>query len=333
MRLGLIFALVASSSVVEAKTYSDWDAYMHANRYKCPGPFDTLEKPQSLTLAGKPYRHKGYTLEVQTNDGDAEVKIGVVSAIKDVTANTKANLKDAFDWFKAENVEWVVANGDLALDELDLEEVIELLGQSGLPVIIVLGNSESRGSWARAYNDRAKTYPNLVNGTWVRQIIADDVEFWTMPGYHDKQFVRQGAGCTYEKKHVDEVVQVLKAKGDRQVVLISHGPPRGDTKDSLDFIAEKKNVGDPLLNTLLSKAAIRFGIFGHILEAGGRAVDGDLKTPIPQKTMASSLMLNAGSLSADPWKMLDGTTSWGLASLITLNGAQASYEVKRFPQR
>lgn len=330
--LALLACPLLGAAPAAAASHASWEAYMKANRYKCPGPLDTLKPARTLTLAGKKYLHSGYRLEVQGRDDDDTVAIGVVSAIKDVSPGTKANLASAMKWFQESGVEWVIANGDLALEEFDLEEVIDLLGRSPLPVVIVLGNSESRGSWARAYGDRAAKYPNLINGTWVRQIVADDVELWTLPGYHDKTFVRQGAGCAYDAADIDLMATQIKPEGSAPVVLISHGPPLGTGKDAIDYILDKKNVGDPQINRLLEKASVPFGLFGHILEAGGRAVAKDMKTPVPQGKMVSELYLNAGSLSGDPWAMNDGTTSWGMAVLVTISGKNARYEVKRFPR-
>src|SRR5262249_54964070 len=223
-----IFAVLSLALLAHAAEHASWDDYMKANRYKCPGPFDTLKEPRKLTLGGKSYVHNGYKLEVQNPDADANVKIGVVSAIKDVSAGTKANIAAAMEWFKKEGVEWVVVNGDVALEEFDLEEAVDQLGQSGLPLLIVLGNSESKSSFARVYKDAAEKYPNLVNGVFVRQVIADDVELWTVPGYYDKKFVHQGAGCAYSKDDIDATLKELKPSGKGPLVLVSHGPPRGN---------------------------------------------------------------------------------------------------------
>ena len=85
-----------------AAEHASWDEYMKANRYKCPGPLDTLRTPRTLTLAGKTYKHSGSRLEVQNADADGVVRIGVVSAIKDVAPGTKQNLSAALEWFKAQ---------------------------------------------------------------------------------------------------------------------------------------------------------------------------------------------------------------------------------------
>ena len=96
------------------------------------------------------------------------------------------------------------------------------------------------------------------------------------------------------------------------------------------LIPDKKNVGDPDLTKLIRKRSIPFGIFGHILEAGGRAVDGSLQKKVRENTKSPKLYLNAGSVSGDPWGMLDGSASYGMAIMMEINGVKASYKVKRF---
>ncbi len=334
MRSVMLVGLVLLASwPARAAEHGSWEEYIKANRYKCPGPFDTLKKPVTVMLGGKAYLHTGYRLEVQAPDADQTVKLGVVSAIKDVTQATRANLADALAWFKEQGVEWLIANGDLALEEFDLEAVLDLLGDSGLPVLVVLGNSESKGSFARAYSERLKKHPNLINGVLIRQIVADDIELWTMPGYFDRKFAHATAVCNYQEEEVRATLAALKPSGKAPVALVSHGPPAGKGKNALDVIPTGENVGDRLLNEILTKANIKLGLFGHILEAGGRAVGKDFSTPVKPSSDSAYLYLNAGSLSGDPWGMLDGSTSYGIAMVVTVSGERAQYQVKKFPNR
>lgn len=311
-----------------------WQSFIREHRYDCPGPFETLETPRTVILAAKPYVHNGYRMDIQQRDSDDTVRIGIISAIKDTSAGTRKNLDDALAWFQDRGVEWVVANGDLAQQEFDMEEVLERLGKSGLATLLLPGNSDSNSSLGRAYRERMERYPNLVNGVWVRQVVADDVEFWTVPGYHDRRFIRQGAGCKYEAGDLRAMRRTLKADGRAPVVLVAHGPPAGSGATALDWISQKKNVGDPELNKLIERSKIPFGLFGHILEAGGWAVGDDFSTRLPQGRKANPLYLNAGSLSGDPWLLNGGSTSYGMATIVTIedaaNAPRASYEVKRF---
>jgi Icc-related predicted phosphoesterase len=329
--IALMMSLTAGA--VHAAEFPTWDAYIKKNRYKCPGPFDTLTESRTVELAGKSYEHTGYKMVVKNPDADDKVVIGVVSAIKDVTPGTKKNLADAFAWFKKKGVEWIVANGDLALDEFDLEEVLDTLAGSGLPVLIVLGNSESKGSFARAYKERYEKHPNLVNGVLIRQIVADDIEVWTIPGYYDKRFAHQGATCRYQEDDVEETEDNLTASGDRPIALVSHGPPAGKGRNALDWISSKSNVGDEAMAKLIVKKNIAVGLFGHILEAGGSAVGKDFSKPIRPGKEVPNLYVNAGSASGDPWAMNDGKTSYGMAMVVTVQGGKASYQIKRYPNR
>ena len=113
-------------------------------------------------------------------------------------------------------------------------------------------------------------------------------------------------------------------------MLCVAGPPRGTGKQALDYILDKKNVGDSGLNKLIDKASIPFGLFGHILEAGGAAVGADMKSTVSQGKLVNSLHINAGSLSGDPWPMNANWTSYGIAVIFSIEGKNAKYEVKKF---
>jgi hypothetical protein len=325
----VVLVLVLAGSAAAAERPS-WDEYVKANRFVCPGPFDTLKTPRKLVLGGKAYLHSGYRLEVQNPDADDAIVVGVLSAMKDGTAATRENVKAALAWFKARGVEWIIANGDLATEEEDLEQVMRVLGGAGVPVLVFPGNNESRAAFSRVFQAVAPSAPNLVNGVLVRQIVADDLELWTVPGYYDKQYVYQGAGCSYGPSEADTVLAKLKPTGKAPVVLVSHGPPQGQGHAALDVIADGKNVGDHNLTRIIREAHIPFGIFGHILEAGGRAVGADLSSPVAAGTAVPALYVNAGSLSAEPWKMNDGTSSTGMAMLLSFAGGKASWELRRF---
>jgi Icc-related predicted phosphoesterase len=303
---------------------------MKVNELACPGPFDTLETPRLVDLNGRAYRHIGYRLEIESPRQTLVTKVGVISAPKDVWPGTSKNVHDAIAWLRRSGAEWLVVNGDLATKEFDLEEIMDRLGDSGLPVLMIPGNWESRGAFARVYKDRLDKYNNLINGMWVRQVVTDNVELWTVPGYYDERFAHTGSSCVYNAEDLRATGRALTPGENRPVVLISHGPPLGKGKRALDWIYDKANVGDAGLNELIEKHEIAFGIFGHILEAGGSAVGADFTTPVRPGKWASNLYVNAGTISADPILMNNGSTSTGMALLLTVKGKKAKYSVKQF---
>src|SRR5439155_26001702 len=70
------------------------------------------------------------------------------------------------------------------------------------------------------------------------------------------------------------------------VVLVTHGPPRQSGKLALDVTEDGHNVGAPDLATAIAEAKINFGVFGHILESGGRATDLEGKRPVKPRQLA-----------------------------------------------
>ena len=81
-----------------------------------------------------------------------------------------------------------------------------------------------------------------------------------------------------------------------------------------------------ILCQLMKQGKIQYGIFGHILESGGRGVNAAQES-ISQKTKSKTLWVNVGSASAIPWKMVAGHFEEGMAMVMTIGKDGASYEV------
>ncbi|MGC8928307.1 MAG: hypothetical protein ACP5QK_10340, partial [Myxococcota bacterium] len=104
-------------------------------------------------------------------------------------------------------------------------------------------------------------------------------------------------------------------------------PMKLEGKDAIDYAWEAGNVGDEHLTDALKEAKnIKFGIMGHILEAGGKAntIDGKV---IKQGVYSDTLFLNPGPAQSLGWKMLDGKTSYGMAATFYLRGTKAKYKI------
>src|SRR5947199_74522 len=76
------------------------------------------------------------------------------------------------------------------------------------------------------------------------------------------------------------------------VMGVQHGPPGQSGMAPLDVPEDRNDVGDPDLAIAIAEAKINFGVFGHILESGGRAKDLEGKKPVKRGQPASALYLN-----------------------------------------
>lgn len=303
-----------------------WEEAVEKWGHKCPGPFFTLPEKKTVKAAGRTFEIEGSTLRlVQSGAWRGPLKIGVLGAIKDAEYNTQQNIKKAAREFKKLGVHIVVANGDLIGDEAgDLAKVAKMLGDNiKLPTFVHSGNYEWTSAFTETFAATEEKYPQIFNMNMLRHVDLGGVHLFSLPGWSVRQFVKPAA-CYYDKDEVSALQAELRPLVDKgeTVVVVAHGPPRGRGKQSLDFAANAGNVGDEALQAMLRDVPVQFGIFSHILEAGGRATsDVERQTPLklPMRRPVSKLYLNAGSASSFGWQMLDKKTSRGMAAVVVLD--------------
>lgn len=296
---------------------------------ECPSPLFTLATPEKVSVAGHTFEIQGSTMVRQGGRWTGPLRIGVLGAVKEASKETRANIKKAVRIFKDAKVDLVVSNGDISEGEFDLEDAFMMLAEEvPMPLMVHIGNSEGKGSFTRAYSRVKKQHPQMFNMNWIRHVDWGGIHLVSLPGYFNMRFLHGRAGCHYKKEHLRELEKLVRAlpKGD-VVIMTAHGPPHSFGKQAIDVAVEAGNVGDPDLTAVLEDAPVPFGIFGHILEAGGRAT-ADLKrgTPLalPVKTPQERLYINAGSVSATPWAMLKGPPSYGMAAVMTVQDGKAT---------
>lgn len=329
----LLAPLLASASddIGDEPPPRTWAEVGKRYQTECPVPFFTLEKPEARDVGGVPFELRGADLVRKSGRIQGAFRLGVLGAVKEASAETRENLRRAAAEFRKRGVTHVVANGDISEGEFDLQDAFNMLGEEvPLPVFVFIGNSEGKGSFTRAYLRSAEAHPNLVNMNWVRHVDLGGVHLFSMPGYFNMKFLHGKAGCHYTPRDVAALEKEVGRvpRGD-VVILAAHGPPLSFGKAAIDVAQDAGNVGDPDLARLVEDAGIPFGVFGHILEAGGRATT-ELKTgkPVkfPMKAPADHLYLNAGSVSATPWAMLDGKQSLGMAAVLTVQDGRGTAE-------
>src|SRR5438477_3895709 len=306
-----------------------YEKYQLDNETTCLGKADqAFQKPDEWTASGFKFTLSGGKAAVHGEGAQKEARIGLLAAVKDFSADTQSNLKQFITAFRKAGVSAIIVDGDSAygVDDQDstLTELFSWLGEQDMPVYGIIGNSESRSSFNRALLAAYRKHPNVINLNLVRRVESDGYTLVSLPGYYDARYIHESAGCKYKTDDAQELTRIARG-APSPVVLVTHGPPRQSGKLALDVTEDGHNVGDPDLATAIAEAKINFGVFGHILESGGRATDLEGKKPVKPGQPASALYLNPGPAFADPWGLNSGGVSHGMAAILTLKNGKGEW--------
>lgn len=327
----LLLTVTLCSTVALAEDFAAWE---ERYQFDCNGPYEHFSPADVKEREGWRFEHTGATVKVRRAKPRASKKpvLGLLAGIKDMEPETKATLDAFIAQFEKADVDAIVIGGDSSSEPDGLDQILDyLVKATNRPLLVVAGNMERGAALNYAILKQRKAgHLHLLNLDVIRRYDGDGVDVLGLGGYHDKAYLHLAGGCVYKDKDVDALERAA-ADADDTVVLLTHGPPRQRGQQAIDFVPGAENVGDPKLTSLITKAKIAFGIHGHILEAAGRATDLSGK-PLPQKKPHPALFVNQGSANPLPWKLNDGTTSYGLAALLTIDGKKASYEVLRAPK-
>ncbi|MBN2494225.1 MAG: hypothetical protein JXR96_06520 [Deltaproteobacteria bacterium] len=308
--------------------------YLRARRLKCLGD-GAAAGPEKMEIGGRRFVFDGLSLALEGADRDGLVTVGVLGAVKDFSPETREALTTYMRRFEAEGADALLLLGDLAATEMEITRILLHCARRPWPVLALIGNSESRAAFNRAVLAAVRAAPNVVNFDLVRRVDLGGAVLVSLPGYTDKSFVHQSSGCVYRPRDVRELERFVgEAPGRERIVLVSHGPPAGKGPRAIDRAVEAGNVGDPELAGFIREHGLRFGLFSHILEAGGRAVDAGQK-PVGEGGWHETLFINAGSANPLAWQLNDGSTSCGMAVLLRVNvkTGRASHRWIRLPCR
>jgi hypothetical protein len=308
-----------------------WEDAERRYQTECPAPYFSVRQPHTVEVMGHRFLLKGSSMFRQGGRWQGPLTLGVLGGIDGLDPATRKNLKVAMREFKKRGVHFVIVNGDVAHGEFEILDALRFLGrESPAPVLVHVGDSEGKGGFTRSVTEAAKHTPHLFNMTLIRHVDLGGIHVVSLPGHHDMRMLNK-AGCYYLPDHVREMrrrVRALTKKGDT-VVLSAHTPPHGSGPHSLDLSHDHGHMGDPDVTDLLRRGRVSFGVFGHVLEAGGRVVAdpaGEARVDLPMKAPAPRLYLNAGTSNAVPWKMLDGKASRGLAAVLVIQDRKGTAE-------
>jgi Icc-related predicted phosphoesterase len=297
---------------------------------ECVGPID-LAVPEEVKFGKRAAELNGFRLTFKDKDPAEQLVFGVLANINEDSGENIFNIKRYLEFFKKEGADAIIVDGDTGESAESIERALKPLAETGLPTFVVIGNRECKGDFNDAMLKLQKSFPNVINLGRVRYVEFEHVALVSLPGYHDRRYIHCATGCQYFKQDLDALGEFLgKRTQTTPVVLVTHGPPKGDTPNALDAATEVGNVGDPALNDLIQKAKIPFGIFSNIKEAGARATDLTGTNVIKEDVLADTLYMNPGPAdSLFPWALNDGTTSNGMAGVLVVKGKQAKFKMYR----
>jgi Icc-related predicted phosphoesterase len=326
--LAVLCLLAAPARADEPSSLATWeDAY----QFDCNAPWKQFDPPEQLDFEGFHYALSGGVVKVTrlAPRPHKTAALGLLAGIKDLEPETQALLTRFLADFEKADVDAIIVGGDTQSEPEPLLQILEFVAKgTKRPVLVIAGNMERAGALSFAINAvRKGGRLNLLNMDLSRRYDGEGFDLVSLAGYHDKMFLHVAGGCIYQDKNLDEAERAAASAND-PVVFLSHGPPRQHGQRALDFVPGVDNVGDARLTDLLKRAKISFGVFGHILEAGGTGTD-LAGHPLPTGKFTSELYVNQGSANPLPWKLNDGSTSYGLAAVLTLDGKKARYDVLR----
>ena len=322
-----ITLLVFSSfSIFAQEDIKDWAAYQDKYSLHCFPPVQKLKSPIKINDL---MEFDGYKLTIKKTDKDKNAIIGVLSSVKDFFEDTQKNLKKFIKFFKKEKVEVIVLNGDLSDTQEDMVDILTYIAKSiNVPILVMIGNTESVGTFNSAVETASKQYSNIVNINYVRLVDADDYDLLILPGYYDRRYTHAGGSCIYRESHLEKISSIFNEVSNIPI-FVSHGPPLGEIKNAIDAITDgRKNVGDEKLTNFMKKNEIKAGIFGHILEAGGQAMNLQGNKSRKQNKWYKELLVNYGSASSTLWDMNKGSLSKGMAGIFYVKDNKFKYVMK-----
>jgi Icc-related predicted phosphoesterase len=293
---------------------------------ECAAPLDPAPS-RDVQIGGRAATLAGYHLTFK-DKGSGSTTFGVLGPINEDSGRNLLTLRKYLRFFQDNKADAVLVTGDVGEVAEGIARVLKVLGASRLPVLVVIGNRECRADFNDGVALAQKEFSNIINLNQIREVDFPAATIVSLPGYHDPNYINCATGCRYYKSTVDEVVQLGKT-APHPAVLVTHGPPRGEGSQALDYAISGGNAGDQEITRALREGNISFGVFSNIKEAGARATDLAGTTLYPEKTFQKSLYLNPGPADTMGWEMNDGTKSYGMAALLTVRGHEASWRLYR----
>jgi hypothetical protein len=270
----------------------------------------------------------GNSVRVALRPAKGQLVLGVVAGLKDASDENLVHLRALVAELRRNGAELLIAAGDLGDNSNSQEELLSALtsGDPPLPLVVLAGNREVRTDLDAAEATIRKRGLQLVDLSHTRVVDLGDVLIVGVPGVYEPRLLRADGACLYTQSDLDALAAWLDKlpPAAPPALMVAAVPPHGEGPQALDF-TEGQNVGEMRFIPMLTSTRARFGVFGQVWEAGGRAIDGQGRA-VPTGQFSNQLYVNPGAADRTPWPMDDGSTSHGGAALITIRARQASFD-------
>jgi hypothetical protein len=267
-----------------------------------------MEPPTCATL------REGASIQRPGFGHDGKLTLGAIADTKEPLPDTLSTVKRFAERFAGERVDGVVLLGDLAADGEGVEAIVRAAAAPKVPIFVLPGDREPEGPFHDGL-DRARASGIEVIDLQRTRIVDGEVDLVALPGYPFRSYLVDG-GCRYRGSDLTALAE-RAAKLDGPTLLLGHTPPHGDGEGAIDRAFGAVNAGDPEINRMLDVGRIRFGLFAHVDEAGGRASDG--KSAVAEGIASPTLLVNVGSA--------DTVDNAPRAAIFALDHGRASFRV------
>jgi len=294
--------------------------------------------PIVRTINGEQYRFEGNKVSQLSSDKDNQAMYGVISDAHGEVEKARAFAQK----FKEMNVDGIILLGDLPNnetlrygrrdskpDKIEIEQILEAVAETGLPIFVIPGNHERIQDYESALAEITAKYRNVIDMTQFRVFDGDDVDFVSLPGYQTfksagRQFIPDNG--YWAKPDFIKATGKFRQGLDDVVVLIAHGAGKTNTDGKVGpaTIYSGEDVGDKTTTEMMRENDIPFAVVGHIHEAGGIAATYDGKLVKPGE-WAKQFTANFGTL--EKCKHLNGETYNGMAGVLFVKGDEAKFEM------
>lgn len=296
----------------------------------CVAPIDDAAPPQPVRIGERAATKRGHRLTFTEADADSQLVLGVLGPVNEDSPENLFNLDRYLKFFEEQKADAIVFTGDIAEVAEGITRVVNhVASKAKLPVFVIIGNRECEADFSEGIAASQREHSNVVNLNQHRVVELGGVTMIALPGYHDPNFINCTTGCRYTRATVEETIRLAKATAGKPTLLVSHGPPRGEGTQAIDYAVNGGNVGDKEINRALVEGGIKFAVFSNIKEAGGKATDESFNTVVAEGKPAKTIYLNAGAADATVWDMNDRTRSHGQAAVLTIKGEEGTFKMYR----